>query len=458
MPDRLSAFDSSLLYLEHPTTPMHVGNVAIFRRPSTGFDYEKLVDLVERRLSLVPRHRQVVVPVPGNLARPVWIDDETFDITYHVRRSALPTPGAPEQLDELVARLMSRTLDHDRPLWEVYLVEGLRDDEIAVITKTHNAMVDGIDAFELCQAILDAEPAAVRDDDPLWMPRPVPSGAKLVVDAVREAVRSPAAVLDNVQAAAGDVAATATKVLDAFGGIAAAARAAIRPAPVSPLNAKIGSQRRFACAATDLSVYRKIRADHDCTVNDVVLTVIAGALRAWLMSRGESVTAASSIRALVPLSAVDGAEHGVTPYLVDLPVGEPDPVVRLEHVRHQMREYVASGRAVAAEVLMRGDGLPPTLHALGARAANTFSRRWFNIAVTNVPGPQIPLYAGGARLMRLFPVPPLARDQAIAIGVSSYDGGVYFGLNADRGAMPDVDNLGRMLEEALSELGETVAE
>jgi WS/DGAT/MGAT family acyltransferase len=456
MPDRLSAFDSSLLYLEHPTTPMHVGNVAIFRRPAAGFDYGKLVDLVERRLSLVPRYRQVVAPVPGNLARPVWIDDETFDITYHVRRSALPAPGAREQLDELVARLLSRRLDHDRPLWEVYLVEGLRDDELAVITKTHTAMVDGIDAFELCQAILDEEPAANRDDAPLWMPRPVPSGAKLVVDAVREVVRSPAALIDNVQAAAGDATATATKVLDAFGGVAAAARAALRPAPESPLNVRIGSQRRFAGASTELTTYRKIRAMHDCTVNDVVLTVITGALRAWLLSRGETVGETTSVRALVPLSAVQDAEHVVTPYLVDLPVGEPNAVVRLEHVRHQLRAHAESGRSVAAEALMRAGGMtPPTLHALGARAVNALSRRLFNIVVTNVPGPQVPLYAGGARMTQWFPVPPLARDQALAIGVSSYDGGVYFGLNADRGAMPDVDNLGRMLEEALSELNET---
>ncbi|HEY4422525.1 MAG TPA: wax ester/triacylglycerol synthase family O-acyltransferase [Pseudonocardia sp.] len=494
MPPRLSALDASFLYLEQPTTPMHVGGVSIFRRPrpagpSGGFDYERLVDLIEQRIALVPRYRQKVRYVPGNLARPVWVDDPDFDIAYHVRRSALPKPGSDEQLNELVARLMSRPLDHTRPLWEMYLVEGLARGRTAVLTKTHQAMVDGVSAFDIGQVILDvsatptAEPLDGKAGDaPLpgrgrrgrstveefWMPRPEPSDTQLILGAVAEAVARPAEIVDNVRVAAGDALATVGKIVGTAGSLFSMARAASRRAPGTPLNVPISTQRRFAVARTRLESYRKVRAAHGCTVNDVVLSVVSGALRNWLLSRGEPVSPSSTLRAMVPLSVRGEADvpssatagslgNRVSSFIVDLPVGEPSPVVRLHHVTHAMREHTSTGQSVGADTLVRIGGFaPPTLHALGARAASGFSKRIFNLVVTNVPGPQFPLYAAGARMLEMFPVVPLAKGQALSIGLTSYDGGVFYGFNGDRDAMSDVDVLAGLVDEALDELLSTV--
>jgi len=471
MPPRLSALDASFLYLEQPTTPMHVGGVAVFQRPEAGFDYDRLVALIEQRIALVPRYRQKVRHVPANLARPVWVDDPEFDVAYHVRRSALPSPGNDVQLTELVARLMSRPLDHTRPLWEMYLVEGLAGERTAVLTKTHQAMVDGISAVDIGQVILDVATPAGRSaalPDELWMPRPEPTNAQLVLGAVAEAVARPGEVVETVRVATGDAVATVGKVVDGVGRLFSMACTAARKAPGTPLNVAISTQRRFAVARTRLESYRAVRAAHDCTVNDVVLSVVAGALRDWLLSRGEPVPASRTVRAMVPLSVRGQADvpssagdgplgSRVTSFLVDLPVGEPSPVVRLHQVSHLMREHTANGQSVGADTLVRIGGFaPPTLHALGARAASGFSKRIFNLVVTNVPGPQFPLYATGARMLEMFPVVPLAKGQALAIGLTSYDGGVYYGFNADRDGMPDVDVLAGLVDEALDELVSTV--
>jgi diacylglycerol O-acyltransferase len=466
MPHRLSALDASLLYLEDATTPMHIGGVAVFRRPRTGFDYERLLALIERRLSLVPRYRQRVRHVPGHLARPVWTDDTEFDITHHVRLSALPRPGTGEQLADLVARLMSRPLDPHRPLWEVYLVEGLQRNRFALVTKTHHAMIDGIGAIEIGQVILDVSPNQQDDEQALWMPEPEPGRIQLLADAVSEVVNRPGALVDNARSAVGDMAATMNKLVGGVSGVVSALTTAVRPAPSGPLNVPITAERRFAVARTTLADLKKVRAAHGGTVNNVVLAVVAGALRSWLMSRGEVVTSGTTVRAMAPLSVRDVATSNtpaglaggkVSAYLVDLPVGESSPVVRLQHVAHAMRTNYEAGQPVAADALVRLGGFaPPTLHALGARAASAFSQRIFNILVTNVPGPQVSLYAAGAKMLEMFPVVPLARNQAVSIGVTSYDGGVYFGLNADRTAMPDVDILARMVEESVEELVATV--
>jgi WS/DGAT/MGAT family acyltransferase len=466
MSTRLSALDASMLYLEDATTPMHIGGVAIFRRPRTGFGYESLLALIEQRLSLVPRYRQRIRHVPGHLARPVWTDDNEFDATHHVRLSALPKPGTRAQLADLVARLMSRPLDHHRPLWEVYLVEGLERNRFALVTKTHHAMIDGIGAIEIGQVILDVSANQEDGGQSLWMPEPEPGPIRLLSDAVAEVVRSPGALADNVRSAVSDLTATMGKVADAMSGMVSALSTAARPAPSGPLNVPITADRRFATAATTLTDLKKIRAVHGGTVNNVVLAVVAGALRAWLMSRGEVVTSGTTIRAMAPLSVRDGATLDtpaglaggkVSAYLVDLPVGEPSPVVRLQQVAYAMRSRFDAGQPVAADALVRLGGFaPPTLHALGARAASAFSQRIFNILVTNVPGPQVSLYAAGAKMLEMYPVVPLVRNQAVSIGVTSYDGGVYFGLNADRAAMPDVDILARMVEESVEELLATV--
>lgn len=462
MTDRLSALDLSFLYLEEPTTPMHVGGLVVLQRPRSGFDYDKLVTLIEDRIALVPRYRQKIKYVPGHLANPVWIDDGDFDVTFHVRRSALPKPGSDTQLRELVARLMSRRLDRHRPLWEIYLVEGLARGRIALITKTHHAMVDGRSAVDLGQVLLDVTPVPRDTGEDLWMPAPEPGAVDLVAGALSDYIRRPSAVVETVRSSVADVRATAGRVAGTVVGLASAARLAARPAPTSPLNATIGEQRRFGVARTALDDYKRVRKAHGGTVNDVVLATVTLALRNWLLSRGEPVTPKTSVRAMVPLSVRTEAEQGglgnrVSSYLVDLPVGEANPVVVLSQVSYSMQAHKESGQSVGADALIALSGFaPPTLHSMGARVASGFSRRLFNVVVTNVPGPQFPLYAGGAKLLEMFPVVPLAKGQAVSIGLTSYNGGVFYGLNADRDAMGDVDVLGALIEESMTALLDTV--
>jgi WS/DGAT/MGAT family acyltransferase len=466
VPDRLTTLDASFLYLEEETTAMHVGTVMVLEAPAGGFSYERLVDLVQARIAFVPRYRQRVRSVPGHLANPVWVDDEDFDITYHVRQSALPKPGSDEQLHDLVARLQVRPLDRHRPLWEVYLVEGLADDRFALVTKAHQALVDGVNAVDIGQLILDASDAVPGVATDTWSAAPEPSDFDLVVGALTEAVQRPTEVVETIRSGLDGVRATGLRVAGEVGRVASAlARTAARPAPTSPLNVDIGRARRFTTVDTDLADYRAIRArlartgEDEVTINDIVLATVAGALRSWLLTRGEPVRPASTVSALVPLSVRDDVGttrlgNSVQAFVVRLPVGEPSPVMRLHQVAYAMRAHQDTGRAIGAETLVGLAGFaPPTLHSLGARVANAMSRRMFNLVVTNVPGPQQPLYAAGARLLASYPVVPLAKGQAVSIGLTSYDGAVYYGLNGDRDAMPDLAVLGQCLVDALAELG-----
>jgi WS/DGAT/MGAT family acyltransferase len=457
MVERLTRLDASFLYLEEPDTPMHVGGVLILEAPPGGVD--ALAALVEARLPLVPRYRQRVAEVPGHLANPVWVDDPEFDIAYHVRRNGLPRPGTEAQLLDLVSRLASRPLDRTRPLWEMYLVEGLPHGRVAVVTKTHPALVDGLSAIDIGQVLLDVEPDAPTPEAGNWRPQRPPNGAQLVWQALDEYVRRPSAIVDTARGAVTDVRSTAARLTGVAGGLLRTARKTMLSAPNSPLNAPVGRQRRVAVARAELDQLKKIRRAHGGTVNDVLLTVVTGALREWLLSRGEPVVGGTSVRALVPVSMQDEdavAGNRVSSYLVDLPVGEPNPRVRLARLSYAMRGIAQHGQSVGADSLIALTGFaPPTLHALGARAARGLSRRLFNLVVTNVPGPQFPLYAAGSRMLEVFPVVPLARGQGLSIGMTSYDGRVYFGLNADRDSVGDVDVLADLIEQEVGELVET---
>jgi diacylglycerol O-acyltransferase len=462
VPDRLSPLDVSFLARETSTTAMHVGGLAVLQQPEGGLDYEGLVELIGRRIALVPRFRQRVRAVPGHLANPVWVDDEDFDLTYHVRRSALPRPGTDAQLRELVGRLMGRRLDRQRPLWEVYLVEGLAGGRVGIVTKTHHAMVDGVSAVDLGTVLLDStpEPGELPRDD--WEPHREPRAVALLAGAVREYAAAPTHVLDAARGAVVDVRTTAGGAAGLARGLLSSLRTVPRPAPSSPLNLPIGEQRRVGTAKTALDDYRRVRAAHGGTVNDVVLATVAGALRTWLLTRGEPITPATAVRAMVPVSVRDDAGRGqlgnrVSSYFVDLPVGEGNPVMRLHQVAFAMRAHAESGQSVGADALAQLSGFaPPTLHALAARVASDVTRRLANLVVTNVPGPQQPMYAAGARLLEMYPVVPLPKGQALSIGLTSYDGGVFYGLNADRDALADVDVLAGCLEESLAELVGTV--
>jgi diacylglycerol O-acyltransferase / wax synthase len=464
MAERLRAADMSYLAQESASTPMHVATLEIFEPPGDGFDYENLVALIADRIAFVPRYRQRLLSVPGGLSNPVWVDDDDFDLTYHVRRSALPRPGSMDQLRDLVSRVMSRRLDRSRPLWEVYLVEGLQRGRFAVFSKAHQVLVDGVETLDLGQLILDdrAEPPESTRDE--WVPRRRPSSFSLVGEAVSDTLRHPGQVVDTIK---GGVAGVQGGVLRVRGAAEAVTTmiASGRGTADGPLTGTLSEQRRFATVETRLADYRRVRSVHGGTVNDVVLAVIAGALRAWLLTRAESVRSTTRVKALVPMSVVNEAGEytavgsRVTPHLLSLPVGENSPVMRLHQVSYALKAHKETGRAVSASRLADIRGFAPTtLHALGARVAGKYPRRSFNLMVTNVPGPQFPLYALGAQMLASYPVLPLLQGQPLAVGVTSYDGHVFYGIEADRDAVPDVDVLAQCISESLAELVDTTTD
>ena len=448
--DRLRPRDLALLASETTSSPLHNATVEIFDPGTSGFDYQKLVTLIGDRIAFVPRYRQRLLNVPGRLANPVWVDDPDFDLGYHVRRSALPRPGNHEQLRELVARIVSRPLDRSRPLWEVYFVEGLDRGRVAVLSKSHQILVDGVETVDLGQVLLDAgpEPKDLAHDD--WHPRRRPSPAGLVLDALSDSVSNPLTVLGTTQANAEAAIRGAEHAVQRLGAIAGALTNR-RSDHASPINRPLSQQRRVVTVRSELADYRKIRRHHGGTVNDVILATITGALRAWLMTRAESLGGLRQLRAMVPMSVINDELEAtslgtqIAGHVVDLPIGEASPVVRLHQVSYSFRAHKETGRAVAANRLAGIAGFAPTtFHALGSRVAA--AEGGYHLSVTNVPGPQFPLYAAGAEMTETYPVPPLLPNHALAIRVTSYDGHVYYGITGDRDALPDIDVLGQCLD------------
>ncbi|GAB3255389.1 WS/DGAT/MGAT family O-acyltransferase [Nocardioides dilutus] len=467
MTERLRQRDLSFLVEETPTTPRHNATVEVFDPEDSGFDYDRLVALISDRIAFVPRYRQRLQQVPGRVANPVWVDDEAFDLGYHVRRSALPRPGSADQLRELVGRIVSRPLDRGRPLWEVYFVEGLADGQVALLYKTHQALVDGVETVDLGQVLLD------RDDEPKvtgaadwpddWFARRRPSSAGLLMSALKDTVTEPHTAADTLRGTLDSTLRNAEAVASRVARVANALTGR-RPERDTPLSGRLSQQRRVVTVTTDLADYRRIRDDHGGTVNDVVLATVTGGLRTWLMTRAESMAGLRKVHAVVPMSVIDRELEAtslgtqVAPHFVDLPVGEASPVVRLHQVSYSFQSHKETGRAVAANRLAGIAGFAPaTFHAIGSRVAASELRRGFQIAITNVPGPQSPLYAAGARMIGTYPVPPLLPGHALAIGITSYDGKVFYGITADRDLVPDADVLGQCISEALVELLDTVS-
>jgi diacylglycerol O-acyltransferase len=458
MSERIRPRDLAFLTAETASTPLHNATIEIFEPGDSGFDYDRLVALIQDRISFVPRYRQRVRTVPGRLAPPVWSDDEHFDIGYHVRRSALPRPGTNEQLRELVARIVSRPLDRHRPLWEIYFVEGLDNDRVALLYKTHQALVDGVHTVDLGQLLLDVapEPKDLEPDD--WRPARSPSPAGLVVDAIKDSLAEPSTLVDTAVVTSAAVLRSAAEAGSQVRRVAAALSGR-RPERTSPISGPLSHQRRVVTVDTRLADHRKIRDVHGGTVNDVVLATVAGGLRAWLMTRSESMSGLRRVHAVVPVSVIDEELEAtslgsqIAAHFVDLPVGESSPIVRLHQVSYSFQAHKDTGRGVAANRLAGIAGFAPTtFHAIGSRVAAEELRRGYQLSVTNVPGPQSPLYAAGARMVGTYPVPPLLPGHPLAIGVTSYDGKVFYGITADRDWLPDADLLGSCLAEALDEL------
>lgn len=468
MPDRLTSVDASFLYLENARNAMHVGSVMVFEEPAGGVDIGALIDLVAARIDEVPRYRQRVREMPAGLSTPVWIEDGAFDLTYHVRRAALPRPGTRAQLEEFVARIQSRPLDRAHPLWELYVVEGLDEGRFAVVTKSHLALVDGVNALDLGHLLLDETPSPEPHVRVERVPRREPGDLELLTRGVLDLALHPRRLCGRLASGAQDVVRTAGRVLDGVGGIAGTIlRTATSPAPESPLNVVTGAARRVRLVEAPLADFTAVRdeaarragpgAGH-FTTTDAILTVITGALASWLAGRGESMHSGAIVRALVPISVTGGQRpvglvSDVHAAVVDLPVGEPNPHVRLERIAHQMRRQARPGQAVEAAAIAGFAGFAPaTMHHLGARMGGAMSRRLFNVVITNVPGPQQPRYLAGCRLVVGYPVVPLVAGQALSIGLTSYDGTVCIGLAGDRAAMGDLDVVGTCLLEALDQL------
>lgn len=460
MSQRLRPRDVAFLTGETTTTPMHNATVEVFEPGDSGFDYDRLLELIADRLSFVPRYRQRIRFVPGHLATPEWVDDADFDLAYHVRRSALPRPGSHEQLLELAARIVSRPLDRHRPLWEVYVIEGLEGGNVALLSKSHLALVDGVDSVDLGQVLLDlkAEQETVGGDP--WRPPKPPTPLSLVASAVVDSARDPRILGATVRSnAAGAIRRTRAAADQASRIVGALANQ--QPASESPLLGPLSQQRRVIGVMTDLAAYRTVREAHGGSVNDVILATIAGGLRGWLMTRAESLSGVRQVRTVVPVSVIDEAAEAtalgqIKAHWVDLPIGEPSPVVRLHQVSYSFQAHKETGRGVAANRLAGIAGFAPaTFHAIGVRVAAAELRRGFSLNVTNVPGPQSPLHAAGAQMLETYPIPPLMPGHALAIGVTSYRGQVFYGITADRDLLPDADVLASCLVEALDELVDT---
>src|SRR4051794_39552942 len=456
--DRLTALDSSFLHLEdNQPSHMHVASVTIF--DGTAPPYQDVVDGIAERLHLVPRYRQKLAFIPYNQGRPRWVDDPTFNISYHVRATALPPPGGEEQLRALAGRVFSQRLDRDKPLWEIWLVEGLEGNRFALLSKVHHSLVDGVSGADLMTVLFDVarEPGPLPAPAESWQPRPLPSSSQLLAESLIERGTEPGEIVRSMRAALRGPRQFARGAFEATLGVTALARGTLRPAPASPYNGSIGPHRRFTWVRVRLSDIKAVKNSLGGTVNDVVLATVTGALRRHLHARGVS-TQDLTLRAMVPVSVRTDLEQGalgnrVAAMMAPLPVWCENPTVRLDVVSDAMRSLKSSGQAVGAEVLTRIGGFaPPTIMAQAARIGAR--QRAFNLVVTNVPGPQFPLYIQGHELLDVFPMVPLAMNQRLGLALMSYNGAINFGLIGDFDSMPDLEDVAHHLAAALEELAE----
>jgi diacylglycerol O-acyltransferase len=447
--NRLSALDATFLEVEDAVSHMHIGSVGIFEEPV--LTYEELRGMVSSKLGLIERYRQIARPIAMSIGRPVWVDDVHFNLDYHLRRTALPEPGGELELRRLVGRLMSQQLDRDRPLWEMWVVEGLEDGRWALISKTHHCMVDGVSATDLLTVMLESEPLAAPPDAGGWTPRREPGSAELMVRAVADDLLSPYQLVQSLLSAQSRIehAREAARGMLRLGGVLA-------PTPGTSLNGRLGPHRRWSLARARLADIKRIQKAIGGTVNDIVLASIAGGFRDLLISRGESPERV--VRSLVPVSVRSPGERGVynnrvSAIFAQLPVSIEDPTERLEAVRVQMADLKSSKQAVAGEVLTSLGGFaPPMLLSLAERLGTRMAQHNVNTVTTNVPGPQHPLYAAGRRMLEVGPYVPLGGHVRIGVAIFSYDGAVTFGVTGDYDSAPDIDVLCEGIERSLAEL------
>jgi len=463
--ERLSGMDAFFLYVESPTQHMHVTLCAVLdpRKIPGGYDFERFRAHIASRVHLIPPFTRRLVPVPLRLHHPLWIDDPDFDLDHHVRRAALPGTGNDRRLADFVAQIAGIPLDRSRPLWEMWLVEGLPHDRWAIITKTHHAMIDGLAGNELMETVLDRDPGQVRPAPTEWRPRPLPSrlglaaaGAGWVVRLPLEAGRAAVTAVEALRSPSDVLRSGAVRAY----GLAEVGRSAA--SPTSVLNGPLGPHRRWGWARAELADVKAVKRAAGCTVNDVVLAAISGGFRHYLTARGETVDDVV-VRSLVPVSIRTDAHKGrlgnqVTAVFADLPVGVGDPLERLAAVSRQMDHLKSSGVSVTIDSMMSaGDFVPATLMTLGARVYAKVGQRVVNTVTTNIPGPQFPLYLLGHRMLEMFPYIPVAQGVRISVGIVSYDGHLTIAATGDYDAVPDLDVLCAAIGSALAELVDAVS-
>jgi diacylglycerol O-acyltransferase / wax synthase len=454
--ERMSTLDAGFFFVEHENVPMHLGSLALFEGPAPG--YEDLVRLVAAKLPLVPRYRQVVRTTPLQIFRPVWADDEHFEIGYHVRHAAVPAPGRKRQLRELAAKIFAQRLDRARPLWEAWLLEGLKGGQWAILSKVHHCVVDGIGGNDLMTAVFDLGPDAVRPAPVEWEPESEPSVLDLVAEGLRDTVSWPLRQLTGLSGLWTRPLLPPDQVWGFSRGLTSSAQR-LTAASAASLNGPIGPHRRWEWATASLSEVKEIRSALGGTVNDVLLTAITRGFRDLLEARGE-LTDGLVVRSLVPVSVRGQDEQGVitnrvSAVLANLPVGEPDPLQRLALLRGQMDDIKRTSQAVGAEILTGMLGFTaPTLLALGSRAAFRLPQPLVQTVTTNVPGPRFPLFLLGRRLAKIYPYVPIGDNVRIAIAIFSYLERFSFGITADYGAAPDLDVLTKGIRRGLAELAE----
>jgi diacylglycerol O-acyltransferase / wax synthase len=452
--DRLTPLDTSFLHLEDPATHMHVACVMVFEGDPPA--YHDFVGFVDSRLHMVPRYRQKLASVPLGQGRPRWVDDDCFDVRYHVRSTALPGPGGEHELQVLAGRVFGQQLNRDKPLWEMWLVEGLEGGRFAVLSKTHHALVDGVSGLDILSVLFAPEEQA--RDASAWVPRPAPSPLGLLVEALVERLTMPAELVRPVRALLRRPQRFLGGLLEAAVGVGAFAWAGLSPAPRTPYNARrVSGDRRFTWVRASLGDLKAIKNAAGGTVNDVVLTIVTRALRRDLERRGEDVEGVD-IKAFVPVSVRSEDESGtlgnkVAGMIAALPISCPDPLSCLARISEQMRTLKDSGQAVGAQALTELMGFaPPVLMDQASRLAAR--QRFFNLVVTNVPGPQFPLYLMERELKDIFPMVPLSHNAGLGVAIVSYNGGMNFGLVGDFHALADLELLTEHFDEALRELAE----
>jgi WS/DGAT/MGAT family acyltransferase len=462
--EKLSSLDASFLALESRSAHMHVAGVTIFdagplMEPEGGIDVDLIRAHVASKLAYIPRYRQRLsfVPFEGS---PVWIDDEQFNFDYHVRHTSLPKPGSDEQLKKLAGRIVSQQLDRAKPLWELWLVEGLEGDRFAMIGKVHHCMIDGIASVDLMAILLNLAPIMEVETSPPWTPRPAPTATQLFV---AEAAKGTRKAIDTMTHVRQMVASGKLVTQDTVKKIGAAANSLrsgwLTTAPKTPLNTEIGPNRRFDWFSQDLAGVKSVKNALGGSVNDVVLATVAGAIRHFLAEHRDFDVDTLEFRVMAPVSVRTQDQAGdlgnqVAMWLVQLPVSEADPVGRLKRIQDETLHLKKSGQALGATTLVQvATGGPATLVSLATRLASAAARP-FNMTVTNVPGPQFPLYLLGARMTEQYPIVPLWAQHGVGIALFSYDGKLFWGIHADWDALPDIEAFKDSIKISFRELAD----